>query len=87
MPNSTMSSRAFNQDTSRAKKAAVDGPVIITDRGKPAHVLMTYATYRELIDDTRTLGEALSMPSAADIDVESELPSRKNDFSRDVDLS
>lgn len=35
----TLSSREFNQDTSRAKKAALIGPVFITDRGKPAHVI------------------------------------------------
>ena len=39
----TVSSRDLNQDVSRAKKAARDGPVVITDRGKPSHVLMTYA--------------------------------------------
>ncbi len=44
-----MSSREFNQDTSRAKKAAADGPVFITDRGKPAHVLLTFAAYQELL--------------------------------------
>jgi hypothetical protein len=33
----TLSSREFNQDTSRAKKADGDGPVFITDRGVPAH--------------------------------------------------
>ncbi len=32
----TMTSREFNQDTSRAKKAAARGPVFITDRGWPA---------------------------------------------------
>jgi hypothetical protein len=32
----------FNQDTSGAKKAAERGPVYITDRGRPAHVLLTY---------------------------------------------
>lgn len=37
----TLSSREFNQDTSRAKKAADAGPVIITDRGRPAHVLLS----------------------------------------------
>lgn len=46
---SHMSSREFNQDTSRAKKAAVDGPVFITDRGKPAHVLLTFAAYQKLL--------------------------------------
>lgn len=29
----TLSSREFNQDASRAKKAALNGPVFITDRG------------------------------------------------------
>jgi len=37
----TLSSREFNQDTSGAKKAANHGPVFITDRGKPAHVLLS----------------------------------------------
>ncbi len=46
---SQMSSREFNQDTSRAKKATADGPVFITDRGKPAHVLLTFAAYQELL--------------------------------------
>jgi hypothetical protein len=34
-----LSSREFNQDTSRAKTAASNGPVFITDRGKPTYVL------------------------------------------------
>lgn len=46
---SQMSSREFNQDTSRAKKAAAGGPVFITDRGKPAHVLLTFAAYQGLL--------------------------------------
>ena len=41
----TLSSRAFNQDASRAKKAAKSGPVFITDRGKPAHVLLSIEEY------------------------------------------
>ena len=44
----TLSSREFNQDTSRAKKAASTGPVFITDRGRPAHVLLTIDEYRRL---------------------------------------
>ena len=38
----TLSSREFNQDVSRAKRAANEGPVIITDRGTPAYVLMRH---------------------------------------------
>lgn len=37
----TVSSREFNQDVSGAKRAASKGPVVITDRGRPAHVLLT----------------------------------------------
>ena len=50
-----MTSREFNQDTSRAKKAAEKGPVYITDRGQPAHVLLTYTAYEELLGTSRVL--------------------------------
>ena len=48
MPTTTLSSREFNQDVSRAKRAAEDGPVIITDRGQPAYVLLRHDAYRRL---------------------------------------
>jgi prevent-host-death family protein len=44
----TMTSRDFNQDAGRAKRAAMNGPVFITDRGKPAHVLLSIEDYRKL---------------------------------------
>ena len=44
----TLSSREFNQDVGRAKKAAAKGPVFITDRGRPAHVLLGIEDYRRL---------------------------------------
>jgi prevent-host-death family protein len=47
----TLSSREFNQDSSGAKNAANKGPVIITDRGKPAHVLLSFAAYKKLTGD------------------------------------
>ncbi len=80
----TLSSREFNQDTSRAKRAAADGPVIITDRGEPAHVLLSFEEYRRITGPHRTLGEALAMPDSAGIDVEfpqSRLLPRIPDFS------
>jgi prevent-host-death family protein len=40
--------REYNQDASAVKRAAKDAPVIITERGKPSHVLMTWETYRQL---------------------------------------
>jgi prevent-host-death family protein len=42
----TLTAREFNQDTGRAKRAAEDGPVIITDRGKPSHVLLSSAAFQ-----------------------------------------
>jgi PHD/YefM family antitoxin component YafN of YafNO toxin-antitoxin module len=41
----TLTSREFNQDTGRAKKAAAAGPVFIKDRGKPAYVLLRSADF------------------------------------------
>ncbi len=58
----TFSSRDFNQDTSRAKKAAAAGPVFITDRGKPAHVLLSIEEYQRLTGGTRNIADALAMP-------------------------
>lgn len=43
-----MSSREFNQNPSAAKRAAADAPVIVTDRGEPAFVVLGYDEYRRL---------------------------------------
>lgn len=64
----TLSSREFNQDLGRAKRAALDGPVFITDRGRPAHVLLSIEEYRRLTGRGRSLLEALSMPGMEDIE-------------------
>jgi prevent-host-death family protein len=68
----TISSREFNQDTSRAKRATRKGPVFITDRGRPAHVLMTFEEFRALSGNKRkkSLAEALAMPHANRVDFE-----------------
>jgi prevent-host-death family protein len=64
----TLSSREFNQDTGGAKKAAQHGPVFITDRGRPAHVLLTIEDYQRLIGGNMSLAEALAQPGDADFD-------------------
>jgi prevent-host-death family protein len=61
----TLTSREFNQDASGAKKAARRGPVFITDRGRPAHVLLTIEDYRRLAGGNMSLAEALAQPNAA----------------------
>ncbi|MFP5235210.1 MAG: type II toxin-antitoxin system Phd/YefM family antitoxin [Acidobacteriota bacterium] len=82
----TVSSREFNQDTSRAKKAAEKGPVIITDRGRPAHVLLSIAQYRKLTGRKKTLAEMLAMDNPDDIDPNFEFPRIGTELSRPADL-
>jgi PHD/YefM family antitoxin component YafN of YafNO toxin-antitoxin module len=67
-----MSSREFNQDTGKAKKAAADGPVYITDRGRVAHVLLSYEAYEELLGARHVL-ERLGEPAGVE-DIELPLP-------------
>lgn len=67
----TMTAREFNQDVSAAKRAAVDGPVVITDRGEPAYVLLTIDEYRQLHGDRKDLVARLSMDEEYD-DIEFE---------------
>ena len=81
MTTTTLTSRAFNQDVGKAKKAAEAGPVIITDRGEPKHVLLSIEEYRRLAQPRRTMGEMLSMPGIEDVDLESVLPQR-TDYGR-----
>ncbi|HVL66060.1 MAG TPA: type II toxin-antitoxin system Phd/YefM family antitoxin [Vicinamibacterales bacterium] len=71
-PATTLPSRDFNQDTGRAKHAARRGPVIITDRGRPAHVLLTYEDYQQLIAAEGNIIDLLGHPAGvADVDLES----------------
>ncbi len=72
----TFSSREFNRDVTRAKKAARAGPVFVTDRGRPAHVLLTIEEYRRLTGNRPILVELLAMPEAADIEFEEFDPPR-----------
>lgn len=66
----TLTSRELNHDLGQAKRAARMGPVVITDRGKPAHVLLSYADYQRLTGQRRNLVEALSQPGLSAIDFE-----------------
>ena len=80
-----LSSREFNQDVSRAKRAAEKGPVVITDRGAPAFVLMRHDTYKRLAGKDRPLLDLLFYPGADE--VEFELPSRRDTAFRPIDLT
>jgi len=62
-----LTSREFNQDVARAKRAANEGPVIITDRGRPAYVLLRYHTYKRLAGLGAGIRALLAHPESEDI--------------------
>ncbi len=80
----TLTSREFNQDTGRAKKATAEGPVFITDRGKPAHVLLSIKEYRRITGKRRSIVDALSMPGLEDIEFD---PPRSRELPRPAHFS
>lgn len=79
-----LSSRQFNQDASKAKKAAEAGPVIITDRGRPAHVLLTFDEYKRITGGRTRIADLLAMPDALSLELET--PSSR-DLAQPADLS
>ena len=80
----TLSSREFNQGASEAKRAANNGPEFITDRGRPAHVLMSFEDYQRLTKQRRNIADALAMPGIADIEF---VPPRVTIKPRPVDFT
>jgi len=63
-----VSSREFNQDVSKAKRAALTGPVFITDRGQTAHVLLSIEAYQKISGQQKGIVELLAMPKAGGIE-------------------
>lgn len=78
----TVSSREFNQDTSGAKRAASQGPVFITDRGKPAHVLLTFEQYQRLATSSQSIVDLLGMTEEMEFE-----PPKANLLGPPADLS
>ena len=66
-----ISSRAFNQDVSQAKREALAEPVFVTDRGKPTHVLISIQAYRQLSGQSETIVDLLAMPGVGEAGPES----------------
>lgn len=80
----TMSSRKFNQDVSKAKRATLKGPVFITARGHPAHVLLTIEEYERITEKKESIIDLLAMPAAGEIEFD---PPRLDKLHRPLDLS
>ena len=65
-----MTSRVFNQQVSKAKRDAEKGPVFITDRGRPAHVLLSIEDYQRIAEKRASIVESLAMPEATGVEFE-----------------
>lgn len=61
----TLASREFNQDPCLEKRAAAEGPVFVTDRGRPSLVLITFDDWMKLSGRSVSIAEALSGTIAA----------------------
>ena len=81
----TMTGREFNRDVSKAKRQANKGPVVITSRGRAAHVLLTIGEYMALTKQDASITDLLAMPEAADIAFEP--PRLQAGMYRPADLS
>ena len=69
-----VTSRAFNQDPSAAKRAASAEPVQITERGKVSHVLLSIEKYQEITGGTQSIVDMLAMPNTPSNQSEIEFP-------------
>lgn len=71
----TFSSRDFTRDVSDAKRVAVDGPVFITDRGRPAFALLNIDDYHRLVGQSEPTLLELMDGIAGGTDIEFDPPS------------
>lgn len=84
MPPITLSSRELSEDIDGARSATRDGPVIITEDGHPAQVLLSIEEFRRLQGVGRNIADLLFMPELGDADLA--IPKRSIEPSRPIDL-
>ena len=68
MTSITFTSQDFNREPGRIKKAAMDGPVFITDRKKPSLVVLSMKEYERLTGSGRSILAALAPRNPSDHD-------------------
>jgi hypothetical protein len=78
------SSRDFTRDVAAAKAAARSGPVLITDRGQPAFVMLNIGEYQRLQGSTPSLFALMQQLPALPDDVPP-IPRMDVEF-RDIEL-
>jgi len=79
----TLAAYRFRRDVGRAKRAAKAGPVLITSRGKPTHVLLSYSEYQRLAGREPSILELLAQPGG---DFEFEPPRLNGPIFRPVEF-
>lgn len=80
----TLTEFAFHQDVSAAMRAACEGPVFVTERGRATHVLLTIEAYQRIVGGGASIVDLLAFPGAEVVDFE---PPRADVRSRMADLS
>lgn len=63
-----ISSREFNREMSRIKKESLKTPVIVTERGTPKHVLLSYESYQQLLQGQQKKSAADLLSSEDSVD-------------------
>lgn len=66
----SFTSREFNREPGSIKRAALDGPVVVTERSKPIIVVMPFAEFERLKAPPANILDALDMDEVGDIDIE-----------------
>ena len=80
----TVTSRELNQDISKVKKVCEVGPVYVTNRGEPTHVMMTFEEYQKLVGKDENIVELLAMD---DDNIEFKALKLERDLFKAADLS
>jgi prevent-host-death family protein len=84
---SFLSSRDFNRDPARAKRAAKQGPVFVTERSKPALVVLSIEEYERLAGQSRSLADMLMPAEDLDFPMAFPKPCRALDRLNSTDVS
>lgn len=64
----SISSREFNQDIGQAKRKSAHHPLVITERGKPTHVLLSFDEYQSMMSAQPKVTELLKCADETDFE-------------------
>ncbi len=67
---STLTSLEWTQDVDQARRAALQGPVFITERGRPSHVLLSFQEYQRLTGSHASIADLLALPGAEAVELD-----------------